>query len=124
MITAAQAGRMATREDLNTVTGSDQPLRPYQPSHARPGPSRPRESAVALRLGLLGQSLLLAAASTAGAYLAAAWICAVAVVGLGAGIPLTLVATVLVRWFAGLHRRWAAARLGMPVPVPYRPAPA
>jgi len=46
------------------------------------------------------------------------------VVGLGAGIPLTLVATVPVRWFAGLHRRWAAARLGVPVPAPYRPAPA
>ena len=81
-------------EDLSTVTGSDQPPRPYQPSHARPGPGRPRESAVALRLGLLGQSLLLAVASTAGAYLAAAWICAVVVLGIGAGIPLTLLATV------------------------------
>ena len=55
----------------------------------------------------------------AGVYLAVAWICAVALAGLIAGLPLT----VLVRWFAGLHRRWAAARLGVPVPVPYRPAP-
>ena len=105
---------MATREDLNTVTGSDQPPRPGQPAPARPRPDPPRESAAALRLGLLGQSLLLLLASMAGAYLAAAWICAVSVVGLGAGIPLTLSATVPVRWFADLHRRWAAGRLGVP----------
>jgi signal transduction histidine kinase len=67
--------------------------------------------------------MLLGAASTAGACLAAAWICAVSVVGLGAGIPLTLFTAFLVRWFAGLHRRWAAGRLGVPVPRPYRPAP-
>jgi hypothetical protein len=107
------------------VTGSGQPSWPAPPTLAQPrhGPP-PRESAVALRLGLLGQSLLLALASTAGACLAAAWSCALSVIGLGAGIPLTLVATVLVRWFAGLHRRWAAARLGVPVAVPYRSAPA
>jgi signal transduction histidine kinase len=82
-----------------------------------------RASAVVLRLSLLGQSLLLGVASAAGACLAAAWICAVSVVGLGAGIPLTLFAAVLTRWFAGLHRRWAAGRLGLPVPRPYQPAP-
>ena len=112
------AGRMTSREDLNTVTG------PYEPTHARPEPGRPRESAAALRLRLLGESLLLAVASEAGLYLAVAWICAVSVVGVGAGIPLTLFATVLVRWFADLPRRWAAGRLGVPVPRPYRPAPA
>jgi signal transduction histidine kinase len=109
---------MAIRENLNTVTGFDQ-LTPGRHRY-----DRPRESAVALRLGLLGQSLLLGVASTAGACLAAAWICAVSVVGLGAGIPLTLFATILVRWFAGLHRRWAAGQLGVPVPRPYRPTPA
>ncbi|HEX3790663.1 MAG TPA: sensor domain-containing protein [Pseudonocardiaceae bacterium] len=107
------------------MTGSGQPSWPAPPALARPRHGLPpRRSAVALRLGLLGQSLLLAVASTAGACLAAAWICALSVIGLGAGIPLTLVATVLVRWFAGLHRRWAAARLGVPVAVPYRSAPA
>ena len=111
------AGMVATREDLKIVTG------PYQPAHARPGPDRRRESAAALRLSLLGQSLLLAVASEAGLYLAVAWICALSVAGVAAGIPLTLLATVLVRWFAGLHRRWAEGLLGVPVPRPYRPAP-
>jgi signal transduction histidine kinase len=109
---------MTTREDLDTVTG------PYEPTHARSEPGRPRESAAAQRLRLLGESLLLAAASEAGLGLAVAWICALLVTGAAVGIPLTLFATVLVRWFAGLHRRWAAGRLGVPVPRPYRPAPA
>ena len=42
---------------------------------------------------------------------------------LGVGIPLTLLATALVRWFADLHRQWAAERLGEPVPRPYLPTP-
>ena len=112
------AGMVATREDLKIVTGS------HRSAHARPEPDRPRESAVALRLRLLGESLVLAVASEAGLYLAVAWLCALSVAGIAAGIPLTLFVTVLVRWFADLHRRWAAGRLGVPVPRPYRPTPA
>ncbi|MEV6633760.1 sensor domain-containing protein [Actinoplanes sp. NPDC051470] len=76
-----------------------------------------------LRMSLLGGSVALLAGSVVGAGLATLWITSVPSVALGAGIPLTLLATVLVRWFADLHRRWAADRLGEPVPRPYIPAP-
>ncbi|MFI6785649.1 sensor domain-containing protein [Micromonospora sp. NPDC050276] len=56
--------------------------------------------------------------------LATLWITSISIAALGAGIPLTLLATVLVRWFADLHRQWAADRLGEPVPArPYQPTP-
>jgi len=80
-------------------------------------------SGPALRISLLGWSLVLTAGAVLGFGLATAWITSVSLIVLGAGIPLTLLATVLVRWFADLHRRWAADRLGEPVARPYRPAP-
>jgi len=108
----------ATREDLSTVTGSDQLSPPAGPAPARSRPGQPAGSAVALRLGLLGQSVLLVVASMGGACLATVWIFTLPF----AGTPLTLGATAPVRWFADRHRRWAAGRLGAPVPRPYQPA--
>jgi len=80
-------------------------------------------AALALRMSLLGWSLALLPGVAVTAALATLWITAVPIIALGVGIPLTLLATELVRWFADLHRRWAAERLGEPVARPYRPAP-
>ncbi|WP_234540620.1 sensor histidine kinase [Streptomyces shenzhenensis] len=74
-------------------------------------------------MGLLGWSLVLLLGAALGFGLATLWITSVALVALGVTIPLTLLATVLVRWFADLHRQWAADRLGEPVARPYAPAP-
>jgi len=80
-------------------------------------------SALALRAGLLGWSLVLLCGAVVGLALGTLWITSVAGVALVAGIPLTVLTTALVRWFADLHRRWAAERLGEPVARPYRAAP-
>lgn len=80
-------------------------------------------SALALRMHLLGGSAGLLLGAVAAAVLATLWLTSVPFVALGAGIPLVLLATGLVRWFADLHRRWAADRLGEPVARPYLPAP-
>ncbi|RSM39961.1 sensor histidine kinase [Actinoplanes sp. ATCC 53533] len=86
-----------------------------------PGPGV--RAALALRMSLLGWSLVLVPGSVLGAVLATVWITSASVVALGAGIPLILLATALVRWFADLHRQWAADRLGEPVARPYLPTP-
>ncbi|MFJ8941484.1 sensor histidine kinase [Streptomyces sp. NPDC102365] len=78
---------------------------------------------VVLRMGLLGRSLVLLPGAVLGFGLLTFWLTSVAAVALGVGIPLTLLATVLVRWFADLHRQWAADRLGEPVARPYLPPP-
>lgn len=88
------------------------------------GASSPRvHSALTSRLNLLGWSALLLAGSLAGAALATFWITSTPLIALGAGIPLTLLATALARWLADLHRQWASRRLGEPVGRPYLPAP-
>ena len=93
-----------------------------RPSPAsRPG-SAPR-SGLALRVSLLGWSLVLLLGAVLGFGLLTLWSTSVAVVALGVGVPLTLLSTVLVRWFADLHRQWAADRLGEPVDRPYVPTP-
>ncbi|MFC5643253.1 sensor histidine kinase [Kitasatospora cinereorecta] len=73
--------------------------------------------------GLLGRSLLLPGASTAGAVLGCLWIAAVVLVPFGLGVPMTLFLTVPVRWFADRHRSWAGHRFGTPIARPYLPAP-
>ncbi|MEV7427201.1 sensor histidine kinase [Streptomyces sp. NPDC091212] len=100
------------------------------PSGTRPVPGGPvphsgpaPRSGLALRVSLLGWSLVLLLGAALGAALATLWITSLSLVALGAGIPLTLLATVLVRWFADLHRRWAADRLGEPVARSYLPPP-
>jgi signal transduction histidine kinase len=77
---------------------------------------------LAPRISLLGWSLVLTLGTVLGFGLATLWFASVSVV-LGAGIPLTFLATALVRWFADLHRQWAADRLGVPVARPYLPRP-
>lgn len=74
-------------------------------------------AALALRISLLGWSLVLLLGAIMGFVLGTVWITSVSIVALGLGIPLTLLATVLVRWFADLHRQWAADRLGEPAPA-------
>src|SRR3954452_9354187 len=37
------------------------------------------------------------------------------------GLPILMVSLPATRWVVGVHRRWAAAVLGSPVPPPYRP---
>ncbi|GAA2614526.1 sensor histidine kinase [Paractinoplanes durhamensis] len=63
--------------------------------------------------------LVVAPGAVLGFVLATVWITSVSIVA----IPLALLATVLVRWYADLHRQWAADRLGEPVDRPYRPTP-
>ena len=92
-------------------------------SLARQRPGRTVRSALARRTSLLGWSLVLLAGSFLGIVLAILWITSASLVVLGIGIPLTLLATALVRWFADLHRQWAADRLGAPVAQPYLAAP-
>lgn len=94
------------------------------------GASPPRErpvaglrSGLALRMSLLGWSLVLSLGAVVGFALATLWITSVPGVALGVGVPLTLLAAVLVRWLADLHRQWAADRLGKPVVAPYLPTP-
>ncbi|MEK8103893.1 sensor domain-containing protein [Micromonospora sp. M12] len=74
-------------------------------------------TALAQRMSLLGWSLVLVPGAVLGAVLATLWITSISIAAFGVGIPLTLLATVLVRWFADLHRQWAADRLGEPVPA-------
>ncbi|MGH3250283.1 MAG: sensor histidine kinase [Trebonia sp.] len=100
------------------MTGSDQPPAAVPAPRSVPA----LRSGLAVRFRLLGWSVLLALGSMAGAGLLALWICALTVVGVGAGIPLTILSTASVRWFADSHRRWAAHRLGVPVARPYPPA--
>lgn len=75
------------------------------------------------RVELLGWSLVLLVASAAAFALLMLWSMAAGLVLMGAGLPVTLLATVLVRWFANRHREWAGQRLGEPVPRPYVPVP-
>ncbi|MGH3206608.1 MAG: sensor histidine kinase, partial [Trebonia sp.] len=70
-----------------------------------------------------GWSLVLLLASAAAFALLMLWSMAAVLVLMGAGLPLTLLATVLVRWFADRHRAWAGQRTGEPVPSPYLPIP-
>ncbi|MFS8359104.1 sensor histidine kinase [Streptomyces sp. CWNU-52H] len=101
--------------------------RPEPGSGPRPGPGlgpRPGlRAGLALRMNLLGWSLVLLLGAVLGFGLLTLWTVSVPLVALGAGVPLTLLSTVLVRWFADLHRQWAAGRLGEPVARPYLPAP-
>lgn len=88
---------------------------------AVPRRGRALHDGMTLRLRQLGWALMLVLGSAAGATLATVWITSIPVVALGAGIPLTLLATLLIRWFADMHRRWAADRLGEPVTRSYLP---
>jgi signal transduction histidine kinase len=76
-----------------------------------------------LRVELLGWSLVLLLASAAAFALLMLWSMAAGLVLMGAGLPLTLLATVLVRWFADRHREWAGQQTGEPVPSPYLTIP-
>ncbi|MBK3573016.1 sensor histidine kinase [Streptomyces sp. MBT65] len=89
----------------------------------RPTPGVGRRAAVALRVSLLGWSFVLLLGSVLGFTLLTVWTTSLTVVVFWVGVPLTLLSTVLVRWFADLHRRWAADRLGEPVARPYVPTP-
>ena len=78
---------------------------------------------LALRVELLGWSLLLLLASAAAFGLLLLWSTAAGLVPLGGGLPVTLLATVPVRWFADRHRAWAGRWAGEPVARPYLPVP-
>jgi signal transduction histidine kinase len=87
------------------------------------GLPRPPRATLRLRFELLGQSLVLLTASIAGLVLVSLWLTGVSIVLVGIGVPATLLLTVVTRWFADLHRDWAAARLGEPIERPYQPVP-
>ncbi|MFJ5304410.1 sensor histidine kinase [Streptomyces sp. NPDC088350] len=89
----------------------------------RPAPGVTPRAGLALRVSLLGWSFVLLLGSLLGFGLLTLWTTSLTVVALWVGIPLTLLSTVLVRWFADLHRQWAADRLGEPVARPYSPTP-
>jgi signal transduction histidine kinase len=88
-----------------------------------PLPGRGLRAGLVLRVELLGWSLVLLLASAAAFALLMLWSMAAGLVLMGAGLPVTLLATVLVRWFADKHREWAGQRTGEPVPSPYLPVP-
>ncbi|WP_103889445.1 sensor histidine kinase [Actinacidiphila yanglinensis] len=73
---------------------------------------------------LLGWSLVLLLASAAAFALLMLWGMAAGLVLMGAGLPVTLLATALVRRFADRHRGWAGRWGGEPVARPYLPIPA
>ncbi|WP_433889201.1 sensor histidine kinase [Streptomyces sp. CA-111067] len=94
------------------------------PPYPRPGPGRGVRAALVPRLELLGWSLVLLLASAAAFTLLMVWTAATALVLIGVGLPLALLSTVLVRWFADRHRVWAGRLLGEPIARPYLPVPA
>lgn len=76
-----------------------------------------------LRVRLLGWSLVLLVASAGAFALLMLWSTAAGFVPMGAGLPVTLLATGLVRGFADRHREWAGRLTGEPVARPYVPIP-
>jgi signal transduction histidine kinase len=81
-----------------------------------------RTSGLTLRFELLGSSLVLLLAAIIGAAVPfSLWITSVSIVPVGVGIPLVLLFTGQVRWFADQHRHWAAGQLGEPIARPYAP---
>ncbi|MDX3761832.1 sensor histidine kinase [Streptomyces sp. AK02-04a] len=106
-----------------THTGERHFPRGTPQSGERPAPGVAPRAGLAQRVSLLGWSLVLLLGAVLGFGLLTLWITSVTVVVLWVGIPLTLLSTVLVRWFADLHRQWAADRLGEPVARPYLPTP-
>jgi signal transduction histidine kinase len=92
------------------------------PGVARP-PGRGLRAGLVWRVGLLGWSLVLLLASAAAFALLVLWSTAAGLVLMGVGLPVTLLATVLVRWFADRHRAWAGRWSGELVARPYLPVP-
>jgi signal transduction histidine kinase len=72
-------------------------------------------------LGLVGTSAVLLLGTPVALGLLTLWGVALVLTPLGLGIPLTLLLTGIVRWFADLHRAWAGQHLPEPVERPYRP---
>lgn len=93
------------------------------PGSTLPAPARGPRAGLVLRLELLGWSLMLLLASVVAFGLLLLWSTAVALVAIGAGLPVAVLATVLVRWFADRHREWAEQWTGEPVARPYLPLP-
>ncbi|MFH8467872.1 sensor histidine kinase [Streptomyces sp. NPDC017991] len=100
---------------------SDSGLLPAPPPAPVPGSGL--RTSLLLRLKLLGWSLLFLLASVAALCLLTLWSVAVVLVPIGIGLPLAVLATVLVRWFADRHRAWAGWWMGKPVARPYLPTP-
>jgi signal transduction histidine kinase len=80
-------------------------------------------SGFALRMRLLGWSTVLPLFSMLGLAFYCFWITSFSLIVVVLGIPGTLLGTVLVRWFANLHRVWAGNILGEVIERPYRQAP-
>lgn len=78
---------------------------------------------LALRLQLLGWSLVFLLGSLAALGLVLVWSISVFLIPIGIGLPLTMLATVLVRWFADRHRDWASRWGSQQVDRPYRLPP-
>ncbi|MFJ6216164.1 sensor histidine kinase [Streptomyces sp. NPDC092296] len=88
-----------------------------------PRRGRGLRAGLVLRVELLGWSLVLLLASAVAFGLLVLWSTAAGLVLMGAGLPVTLLATVLVRWFTDRHRAWAGRWLGEPITRPYLPTP-
>lgn len=93
------------------------------PAGRGPDTGRGLRAGLALRIQLLGWSLVLLLGSAAAFALLVLWGTALGLVAIVAGLPVVLLATVLVRWFADRHRGWAGRWLDEPVARPYLPAP-
>jgi signal transduction histidine kinase len=101
------------------MTGSGSPRIPG----VTPAPGRGLRAGLVVRVELLGWSLLLLLGSAVAFGLLMLWSMAAGLVLMGAGLPVTLLATVLVRRFADRHREWAGRWGGEPVARPYLPVP-
>ena len=106
-------------ENVRLMTEPD----PLPAPGVTPTPGRGLRAGLVLRVELLGWSLLLLLASAGAFGLLVLWSMAAGLVLMGAGLPVTLLATVLVRWFADRHRAWAGQWVGEPVARPYLPIP-
>jgi signal transduction histidine kinase len=104
---------------MTHMTGSGSPRIPG----VTPAPGHGLRAGLVVRVELLGWSLMLLLGSAVAFGLLMLWSLAVGLVPLGGGLPVTLLATVLVRRFADRHRAWAERWGGEPVARPYLPVP-
>jgi signal transduction histidine kinase len=123
----AQSARPVTEaaQPSGPVTGAAQAAQraPRPGSGVTPSSGRGLRAGLVRRVRLLGGSLALLLASVPAFGLLLLWGMAAGLVLMGAGLPVTLFATVLVRRFADRHRAWAGRWSAEPVARPYLPVP-
>ncbi|MDS1269293.1 sensor domain-containing protein [Lipingzhangella sp. LS1_29] len=80
-------------------------------------------SPLQLRLRLLLWSAALPGLALVGLVLAVFFVLSLSLLAIWFGLPLLILATVIIRGLTEAHRGWLAEWLGTPIPTPYRPLP-